>query len=169
LEAAESAALADYGFSFTGRYVRIGNQGGMEMGFGYGGGFGIDFGGFGAMFMIVFVTVFIVVIGIFIATAVKGVSTWSKNNNSPRLSVPAVIVSKRTDVTHHRHANAGDMTGAHGYSESSSTRYYVTFQVGSGDRMEFSVAGSEYGMLAEGDAGELSFQGTRYLSFVRNA
>lgn len=33
--------------------------------------------------------------------------------------------------------------------------------------MEFSVSGSEYGMLVEGDQGKLSFQGTRYLSFQR--
>lgn len=58
--------------------------------------------------------------------------------------------------------------GAHGYSTSSSTWYYVTFQVESGDRREFSVTGSEYGMLAEGDTGKRSFQGTRYLAFERN-
>ena len=50
----------------------------------------------------------------------------------------------------------------------SSTIYYVTFQVESGDRMEFSVSGTEYGMLVEGDEGRLTFQGTRYLSFLRN-
>jgi hypothetical protein len=43
----------------------------------------------------------------------------------------------------------------------------VTFQVDSGDRMELSVSGSEYGMLVDGDRGKLSFQGTRYLSFER--
>ena len=37
----------------------------------------------------------------------------------------------------------------------------------SGDRMELSVTGREYGMLSEGDAGRLSFQGTRYLGFER--
>ena len=47
------------------------------------------------------------------------------------------------------------------------TSYYVTFQVESGDRMELSVTGSEYGMLVEGDEGKLSFQGTRYLGFER--
>ena len=46
-------------------------------------------------------------------------------------------------------------------------RYYVTFQVESNDRMEFEVSGTEYGMLAEGDSGELTFQGTRYLNFRR--
>ena len=133
------------------------------MRFGYG-GFDMGFGAFEIMFTIVFV----IVIGTFIVTAVKGISTWNKNNQSPHLSVSAVIVSKRTEVTHHSHANAGDSTGVHGYSTSSSTWYYVTFQVESGDRMEFSVNSSEYGMLAEGDCGKLSLQGTRYLSFERN-
>ena len=44
---------------------------------------------------------------------------------------------------------------------------YVTFQVESGDRMELAVSGREYGMLAEGDIGKLTFQGTRYLAFKR--
>ena len=60
------------------------------------------------------------------------------------------------------------MTGAYGYHTTSSTWYYVTFLVDSGDRMELSVSGSEYGMLVEGDRGRLSFQGTRYLSFERS-
>ena len=48
------------------------------------------------------------------------------------------------------------------------TTYYVTFQVESGDRMEFEVDGSDYGLLVQGDIGKLSFQGTRYLGFERN-
>ncbi len=32
----------------------------------------------------------------------------------------------------------------------------------------FTVSGSDYGMLVEGDIGKLSFQGTRYLGFERN-
>ena len=113
-----------------------------------------------AMFDILSVIVpimFIVVFGIIIFSIIQGISTWHKNNNSPRL----------TDVSYHRHANAGDMSGAHGFHTTSSTTYYVTFQVESGDRMEFHVSGSEYGMLAEGDTGRLTFQGTRYLSFER--
>ena len=132
------------------------------MGFGYS-GFDV-FGGFVTMFFIVF----LFTIGVFIAVIVRGISTWNKNNNSPRLTVTAKVVSKRTEVSHHNHANAGDVTGVHGYSTTSSTWHYVTFQVESGDRMELSVTGSEYGMLAEGDVGKLSFQGTRYLSFERS-
>ena len=44
----------------------------------------------------------------------------------------------------------------------------VTFQVESGDRMEFEVDGSDYGLLVQGDIGKLSFQGTRYLGFERS-
>ncbi|MDE7354217.1 MAG: DUF2500 domain-containing protein [Acetatifactor sp.] len=132
------------------------------MGFRYS-GFDVGFRVFGIMFILVF----IVIIGIFVVIIVKGISTWNKNNNSPRLTVAAEVVSKRIDVPHHRHANAGDLTGAHGYHTTFSTWYYVTFQVDSGDRMELSVSGSEYGMLVDGDRGKLSFQGTRYLSFER--
>ena len=92
---------------------------------------------------------------------------WNKNNQSPRLTVPASVTAKRTNVSRHQHANAGDVTGTHGFHSASTTSYYVTFQVESGDRMELSVTGREYGMLSEGDAGRLSFQGTRYLGFER--
>ena len=132
------------------------------MGWGYG-GFDVGFGLFGVMFTIVF----LLIVGVFIVVIVKCVSTWNKNNHSPRLTVSAEIVSKRINVSHHSHANAGDITGAPGDHTTSSMRYYVTFQVESGDRIEFTVTGSEYGMLAEGDRGKLSFQGTRYLSFER--
>ena len=33
--------------------------------------------------------------------------------------------------------------------------------------MEFYIHGQEYGLLIEGDRGNLSFQGTRYLGFDR--
>lgn len=122
------------------------------MGFGY----GFD------MFSIMFSIVFIIVIGMFGVTAIKGIGQWNKNNNSPRLTVPATVVAKRTNVSHHNHAG----TNGH-HHHSTSTTYYVTFQVESGDRMELHLSGHEFGMLVEGDKGKLSFQGTRYLGFER--
>lgn len=129
------------------------------MGFGFGMGFD--------MFNVMFYLIFGIVIVMFIVTAVKGISTWHKNNNSPRLTVEATVVSRRQNTDVHHHHNAGDATGAHGMHTTTSTTYYVTFQVASGDRMELHVSGREYGMLAEGDFGELTFQGTRYLDFAR--
>ena len=116
---------------------------------------------------IIFPIMFVMVFGIIIFTFVQGIAEWNKNNHSPKLAVPAAVVAKRTNVTRHHHANGGDASGAHGFHTTTSTTYYVTFQVESGDRMEFHVSGSEYGMLAEGDSGRLTFQGTRYLSFER--
>ena len=120
-----------------------------------------------AVFEIMFALIFVVVFGLIIVMIVQSISQWNKNNNSPRLAVDATVVSKRTEVSHHHHPNAGDATGAHGFLTTTSTSYYVTFQVPSGDRMEFCVNGNEYGMLIEGDFGKLSFQGTRYLGFQR--
>lgn len=119
-------------------------------------------------FSIMFIIVFCLILCMIIFSMIDGISRWHKNNQSPRLSVIATVVTKRTNVTHHQHANAGDATGAHGYTSTSDTSYYVTFEVESGDRIEFLVDGSEYGMLAEGDVGKLTFQGTRFLSFERN-
>ena len=122
-------------------------------------GFGMGFD----LFQIMFTLTFVLVICMFVVTAVRGIREWNKNNHSPRLTVPATVVAKRTNVTRHRH------NGANGHHHhTTSTSYYVTFQVESGDRMELHVAGTEYGMLIEGDSGNLSFQGTRYLGFERN-
>ena len=108
-----------------------------------------------------FYIVFFLVIAMFIFVFVKGISEWVHNNNSPRLSVDAKIVDKRSHTSHHHHNHNGHM------HTSSSTSYYVTFEVQSGDRMELKVPRSEFGLLVEGDEGVLSFQGTRYLGFER--
>ena len=117
-------------------------------------GFGGD-PGFDVTFSIMQV-IMLLVFGFMIVTLVRGVGEWNKNNQSPKLTVPATVVAKRSDV--HR-----GIETMHTF-----TSYYVTFQVESGDRMEFEISDMEYGMLAEGDRGMLTFQGTRYLSFQRN-
>ena len=114
------------------------------------------------IFPALFVIVFVIVIVFFIVTAVKGLSQWNKNNHSPVLTVPALVIAKRTSVSHRHHNHAGGSMHT-----TSSTRYFATFQVESGDRMELPVSASEYGMLAERDSGRLTFQGTRYLGFER--
>lgn len=125
------------------------------MGFGF--GFDTTFG-FAQVFIF---AVFAIIIVSFIVAAVKGIGTWHKNNNSPRLTVNAAVVSKRQNTDVHHHNNNGTM------HTSSSTTYYATFQFDSGDRLELCISGGEYGLLAEGDVGELTFQGTRYLGFAR--
>lgn len=122
-------------------------------------GFGFNFD----LFQIMFSIVFFIIVGVFVVTFVRGIIQWNKNNHSPRLTVNAKVIAKRTNVSHHHGA------GAHAGHSSSSTTYYVTFEVESGDRMELKMQGYDYGMIAEGDEGKLSFQGTRYLGFERGA
>lgn len=117
--------------------------------------------GFG-LFGMIFSLIFLLALGIIIFGICRGVSQWNRNNHSPVLTVDALVVSKRTQVSAHHH-DAGN--GAMHMTQS--TSYFATFQVESGDRMELSVGGREYGMLAEGDRGRLTFQGTRYLGFER--
>ena len=105
------------------------------------------------LFGIMFVTIFIR----FASILLSHLGRKKKNDRSPRLTVPAQVISRRTEFRR----NAGqDMPGF--------TCYYATFQVESGDRMEFTVSGSDYGMLVEGDIVKLSFQRTRYLGFERS-
>ena len=122
------------------------------IGFGGDPGFGMTF----SIMQVIMLLVFVLVLGSIIVTLIRGVGEWNKNNQSPKLTVPATVVAKRSDV--HR-----GIETMHTF-----TSYYVTFQVESGDRMEFEISDMEYGMLAEGDSGELTFQGTRYLNFQRN-
>lgn len=138
----------------------------MFNGLGY--GFSSGFGGFGGfdffdlfdIFGVMFTIAFVLFLVVFLVILIKGIGKWNKNNHSPRLTVPATIVAKRTNVSHHHH-------GTEMHHTTHSTTYYVTFQVESGDRLELQMAGHEFGMLIEGDRGNVTFQGTRYLGFER--
>ncbi|MCY9548575.1 DUF2500 domain-containing protein [Lysinibacillus xylanilyticus] len=98
---------------------------------------------------------FFIVFGVIAFTIIKGVLQWSKNNNEPLLTVPAKVVTKRSNTS-----------GGSGNS-SAHTSYYVTFEVQSSDRLELKMNGRDYGQLADDDFGLLTFQGTRYHTFER--
>ncbi|WP_438434535.1 DUF2500 domain-containing protein [Gorillibacterium sp. sgz500922] len=108
------------------------------------------------------VIIFVVIIGTILFAVIRGVGEWSRNNSMPVRTEHARLVSKRTNVSH-----SMDPDGTGPMTSSTSTSYYVTYQIGSGERMEFAVRGNEYGMLAQGDEGELTYQGTRYHGFRR--
>ena len=118
--------------------------------------------GFTNIFPVMFSLMFFLVFGMIVVILIRGVGEWNKNNHSPRLTVNATVVAKRGHISHHHHN-----TGNHAMHNTTSTTYYVTFEVESGDRMELHVSGSEFGLLVEGDTGRLTFQGTRYLGFER--
>lgn len=123
---------------------------------------GFGFNLMSTLFPVIFIVVFLLVIGIIISSITKSFAQKRKDDQSPRLTVDAVVVGKREEVSTHHH-NTGTGTG-HTHR---STAYYVTFEVESGDRMELKIPRDEVGYIIEGDRGKLTFQGSRFLGFER--
>ena len=57
------------------------------------------YAGIDMLFSILFPILFLVVLGMILYTIIGNISTWNKNNHSPRLTVPATVVAKRTEVS----------------------------------------------------------------------
>jgi len=89
----------------------------------------------------------LIVMVLFVVILVRGLREWSRNNASPRLSVPATVVARRQ--AHHHN----------GSTHTSSTSYYATFQFESGDRLELRLPWRDAGMIAEGDRGYAALPG----------
>lgn len=106
---------------------------------------------FGGGFTSVFFLLVAVVVGVIVWTLVKSAAQGVKNSASPRVEVRARVVTKRTHV----------------WGDHARTGYYVTFEMEGGERLELQLSGEDYGMLAEGDRGCLTHQGTRFLGFDR--
>ena len=118
-------------------------------------------GGFPLMTILiaVFAAILIGVVG-------RGLYVWFRNNNSPQETAEARVVSKRMKVSGHGgHVMTRNVATMNTVSSSTYTRYFVTFELENGGRVELGVKDSEYGMLAEGDQGLLTYQGTRYIGF----
>lgn len=128
-----------------------------------------SFGSFGDGFSPL-MTILIAVFAVLLISAIgKGIYVWNRNNHSPRETVEARVVAKRTKVTGHGHTMMSSNAAMNSLGSSTYTNYFVTFEMEEGRRVELGVKDAEYGMLAEGDEGLLSFQGTRYLGFERKS
>ncbi len=86
---------------------------------------------------------------------IAAIVRYLANATQQILSVRARLVAKRADVSGGRN------------DTSVSTSYYLTFETIQGSRMELSVSGTEYGLLAEGDEGILTYQGEWFKGFQR--
>ena len=107
-------------------------------------------------FSVFFVIVTLMVLSMFVFAFITMFRQHHRDKNSPRLTVDAIVIGKRIDVSTYHHSDAR-----------STTDYYITFQVESGDRFELMVADDIYGLIIEGDSGKLTFQGSQMLSFDR--
>ena len=109
------------------------------------------FGGIFRIFPILFLFMFALVFGLILSTLFRSAKQNRINNQSPRITSEATVVTRRTQVR-----------GDHAH-----TTYFATFQFESGDRMELMIPHNRFGYLVEGDRGKLTFQGTRFVSFER--
>lgn len=111
-------------------------------------------------FMPFFIKVLFLVVGAIMLTKVAaGTAQYLKNNKSPVETHTVTAVAKRT--------KASQMAGTPDMPPMATTDYYVTFEFSDGSRREFHMKGRLYGLVAEGDTGNLTFQGTRFLEFNR--
>jgi hypothetical protein len=112
--------------------------------------------------MMVFSFLFFVVIAVLFFRTIR--KHMKRNDNAPRITVPARVVAKRADISgDHFHGTVN----SHIHS-TMDTFYYVTFELDSRDRMELYVQDHEYGLLIEGDQGLLTFRGDAFIDFRRN-
>jgi len=98
-----------------------------------------------------------IVVAVFATVIVKGVGQWSRNNASPVVTTMARVVTKRGEV----HGGTGESRAQ--------TAYFATFEMPTGERCELALPARESGLIAEGDTGQLTYQGTRFKGFARTS
>ena len=130
--------------------------------------FGTTATGFGGGFSPLMTALIVIFAVLLLGVIGRGLFVWMRNNNSPRQTVGARVVAKRMKVTGHGHTMTGRTSSMNMVGSSVDTRYFVTFELETGNRLELGVKDSEYGLLIEGDQGQLTFQGTRYLGFEQS-
>lgn len=87
-----------------------------------------------------------------------------RDRGRPVVSVRARVVGKRPDVSSRPYFQENGPV-----QMQTDTYYYVTFQTEDGRRLEFRTDGARYGLLAETDEGVLTYRGTTFLHFERDA
>ncbi|MFA9413109.1 MULTISPECIES: DUF2500 domain-containing protein [unclassified Streptococcus] len=97
-------------------------------------------------------SIFAIILAIFGFQLIRFLFQWQSDNQVERLTRGARLVTKRQQVRGTNNAY---------------TYYYVTFEFADKTRQEFRVKSTDYGQLAEGDEGELTYQGTRFVAFKR--
>ena len=106
------------------------------------------------LFSILFTAIPLIIVGMILFAVIRGLRTYMANNASPVRQERVTVIGKRMQVW----GGSGD--------SSAKTSYYITFETSAGERVELPVKGPEYGACREGEAGTLTWQGTRFKGFV---
>lgn len=83
----------------------------------------------------------------------KSIVVARRNSRQPVVNRRASVVGRRLHV----------------WGDSARTDYYLTFQFEDGTREEYRLSSAAFGLIAEGDTGILSTQGTAFKGFDRAA
>lgn len=103
---------------------------------------------------------FLLVFGAIAWAMISAISQWMSDNAAPVETFEARIIAKRDKIT--RGTSTPNTSGATFHS------YFATFEYSNGQRKEFGIKESDFGVLMEGDNGTLTFQGSRFNSFQRH-
>ena len=96
-----------------------------------------------------------VTMGVFIVLCLDNVITWYKNNHAPIEVVHAIVCDKKRNMT------------LNGLSATLNT-FYASFRLENGEVKEFPIDSVAYYGLEEGQSGELTYQGSRFLRYDRD-
>ena len=100
---------------------------------------------------------------IIITSIIIIIVNWLKNKLSPKVVVQSTISNKY--MKKNNVYRQGDF--APGIHLREIITYYVTFNIESGEDIEFRVSKSKYLKLKKGNKGKLTYQGGRFIRFDR--
>jgi len=110
----------------------------------------------GFVIVSIFIFVTVVIVGIFIFVIGSMVVNYRRYASSPLIARKARVIGKRQCVSG-------------GMNTSTSTHYYVTFELRDGSREELVIDGESYGLLVEGDMGTLHSKSNWFKRFDRES
>ena len=99
---------------------------------------------------------------------IRMILEWSKNNNSSVESVDAVVSDKIGEIYQQQIPNAGDLTGSHGFTVHDIPNFKIKFRMTDYTEKEFDVDKKSFKNIKKGDSGVLTYQGSRYLGFIKD-
>ena len=110
----------------------------------------------------------VLIIAIFTAIFFRCIFEWTINKCSAMESVDAFVVAKQQGMIQQQIPNAGDPTGSHGFTVHDIPSFKIKFRMTDYTEKEFDVDKKAFKNIKKGDSGVLTYQGSRYLGFIKD-
>ncbi|MCR4884157.1 MAG: DUF2500 domain-containing protein [Clostridiales bacterium] len=115
-------------------------------------------------FMLFFYGIGALIAGVLLFVLLRSLYIWNKNNHSPRVTEEAEVYTKRQDFSTFMNRGRNVHFGSY---HSIYVRYFVVFKTQNSGMVKLRVSSDDFDMLREGEKGQLTFQGTRFLGFEK--